>query len=200
MDSRTELRLYDVQDGVSKLGPGIRYVIWTQGCCRNCPGCMTPQSQPMDGGYSADVRDLADKIIRSKREGITISGGEPFLQAEALAQMISLVRARRDIGVILYTGYTYAELQRMEDRHVQRLLGQCDLLIDGAYIEALNDGKNLRGSSNQQAIPLTDRYLANVPEYGAKPAEVEFFFAEDKTTMVGVPSRDMLEHMKILFP
>ena len=93
----------------------------------------------------------------------------------------------------LYTGNTLAELQASDDPWVQALLAQCDLLVDGAYIEALNDGKNLRGSSNQNAIPLTDRYRDWVEHYGSEPAKVEFFWKEDRISMVGVPTKDVLE-------
>ena len=191
-----EIRLYSSQDGVTKLGPGVRYVIWTQGCVRNCPGCMTPESQPLDQGTLQSVETVAKRIIQSGRNGITISGGEPFLQAEALCELISMIRKERDIGVIIYTGYTIEEIRAVNNVFFQKLLGMCDLIIDGAYIEELNDGKNLRGSSNQRAIALTDRYKEDANEYGTRPAEVEFFFKEDKISMVGVPSHDMLERIK----
>ena len=77
-----------------------------------------------------------------------------------------------------------------------KLLDKCDLLVDGAYDESLNDGKNLQGSSNQRAIPLTERYKEFSAEYGTKPAEVEFFFQEEKVSMVGVPSAEVLERFK----
>ena len=137
--------------------------------------------------YNIDqVHQVAEDILRSGRTGLTISGGEPFLQAEALCELIGKIRRQRDIGVILYTGNTLAELQASDDPWVQALLAQCDLLVDGAYIEALNDGKNLRGSSIQNAIPLTDRYRDWVEHYGSEPAKVEFFWKEDRISMVGV--------------
>ena len=191
-----ELRVYDVQDCVTALGPGVRFAVWTQGCLRRCPGCRSPQSRPLDGGTLVDTRELAARIAESGREGVTISGGEPFLQAAALCEMIELARAERDVGVIVYTGCTLEELQASDDEAVHRLLSLCDLLIDGAYVEALNDGKNWRGSSNQRAIPLTQRYRAQAAEYGAKPASVEFFFGEEGVRMVGVPSRELLERFR----
>ena len=191
-----KIRLYDTQDGVTKLGPGVRYTVWTQGCTRNCPGCITPQSQPLDGGYPAETEELADRIIRSGRSGLTISGGEPFLQAEAVADLIERIRQQRDIGVIIYTGFTIEELRASKNAAVAKLLGMCDLIVDGAYIEELNDGKNLRGSSNQRAIDLSGRYRDYVDEYGSRPAEVEFFYKEDRISMVGIPSHEILERIK----
>lgn len=185
-----------MKDGVTKLGPNVRFGIWTQGCPRRCPGCMTPESQPLDQGEVMETEELADKIRRSGHFEITISGGEPFIQAESLSEMIKELRKSVDLGVIIYTGYTIEEIEAFPDPSYRQLLGQCDLLIDGAYVEALNDGKNLRGSSNQRAIALTDRYREFAGQVGNGPAEVEFFFQEEKISMVGVPSAEVLERFK----
>ena len=111
-----------------------------------------------------DVGALAWEIIPSSVEGITISGGEPFLQAGALAELIRAVKRHRDIGVIVYTGFLYEELGTQECAN--ELLELCDLIIDGPYIKELDDGKALRGSSNQRVIPLTDRYKEYLCLYG----------------------------------
>lgn len=105
---------------------------------------------------------LAMEIKMSRPDGLTISGGEPFLQAEMLSELLRLLKKGMncDVGVIVYTGYTLEELQRMP--FAQGLLEQTDLLIDGPYVQELDDGLSLRGSSNQRVIPLTDRY--NRPE------------------------------------
>lgn len=194
-----EIRIYNYQDGVTKLGPGIRFVLWTQGCPRCCKGCMTPMSQDRDSGRIISVCDLADIIIRSGRDGLTISGGEPFLQAQALYELVNLIRTKRDIGIIVYTGYTLDEILQSKDLYMCRFLEQIDLLIDGPYIEELNDGMNLRGSSNQRAIALTARYESDVDEYGSKKAEVELFIKEDKVLMVGVPDSNTLNRFKYAF-
>ena len=194
-----EIRIYNYQDGVTKLGPGIRFILWTQGCARCCKGCMTPMSQDRDSGRIISVFDLADIIIQSGRDGLTISGGEPFLQAPALYELVNLIRAKRDIGIIVYTGYTLDEILQSKDLYMCRFLEQIDLLIDGPYIEELNDGMNLRGSSNQRAIALTARYESDVDGYGSKKAEVEFFMKEDKVLMVGVPDSNTLNRFKYAF-
>lgn len=194
-----EIRIYNYQDGVTKLGPGIRFILWTQGCARCCKGCMAPMSQDRDSGRIISVFDLADIIIQSGRDGLTISGGEPFLQAQALYELVNLIRAKRDIGIIVYTGYTLDEILQSKDLYMCRFLEQIDLLIDGPYIEELNDGMNLRGSSNQRAIALTARYESDVDGYGSKKAEVEFFMKEDKVLMVGVPDSNTLNRFKYAF-
>ena len=83
-----KIQLHAKRDGITKLGPGTRFVVWTQGCPRSCPGCMTAASQQMNGGFFADTKQLAEEILQSGRHGLTISGGEPFLQAKALADLI----------------------------------------------------------------------------------------------------------------
>lgn len=191
-----ELRVFDIKTGITKLGPGLRFGIWTQGCPRRCSGCMSPNSQALNQGYLVDVEALSKQIVDSGRTELTISGGEPFLQAKQLIALIDKVRETVDLGVIIYTGYTIDELNSSENIYYKKLLKKSDLIVDGEYVESLNDGKNLRGSSNQRAIPLTDRYRDFSKEFGTKPAEVEFFFQEEKISMVGVPSQEILERFK----
>lgn len=193
------MRIYNYQDGVKRLGPGTRFVLWTQGCLRKCERCMTPESQDVKGGKEISIENLAQKIISAKREGITISGGEPFLQSNDLCELIIRVRKIIDIGVIIYTGYTYEELINSKDSGKKQLLQLSDLLIDGPYVDELNDGMNLRGSSNQRVITLTDRYAQNVWEYGSKKAEIEIFVKENKMVMVGVPTKNFLQKFKNIF-
>lgn len=193
------MRIYNYQDGVKRLGPGTRFVLWTQGCLRKCERCMTPESQDVKGGKEISIENLAQKIISAKREGITISGGEPFLQPDDLCELIIRVRKIIDIGVIIYTGYTYEELINSKDSGKKKLLQLADLLIDGPYVDELNDGMNLRGSSNQRVITLTDRYAQNVWEYGSKKAEIEIFVKENKMVMVGVPTKNFLQKFKNIF-
>ena len=194
-----QIRIYNYQDGVRKLGPGIRFVLWTQGCQRRCKGCMTPMSRDMNGGKPFETSELSEMIIKSNREGITISGGEPFLQAKELCDLIDKVREHADVGVIIYTGYTFEELKEYNEEYRLKLLEKTDLLIDGPYIDELNDGKKLRGSSNQRALLLTERYRDHVNDYGSGKAEVEFFVKEDKVVMVGVPDKDVFDRFRNVY-
>lgn len=149
----------------------------------------------MENGEVWDVRDIAELILRDpETEGITISGGEPFLQAEALRELVGIVRSRRDYGVIIYTGFTLGELKKKRDAAWDGFLDCCDILIDGPYVAELNDGKSLRGSSNQTVIPLTDRYVKYLGMYGADHRGIEFLTKEGgKTRMVGIPPRRIIE-------
>lgn len=167
------LYIHMKEPAVTSLGPGTRFALWVQGCHRRCPGCTAPESWDMRSGERIDVRALAWEIALSGADGLTISGGEPFLQPQALAEMIDLIRRKRDMGVIVYTGFTYEELLTRPD--AAALLERTDLLIDGPYIRGLDDGKSLRGSSNQRVLPLTGRYLGDLALYGAEGRPTEHF-------------------------
>lgn len=96
------LRVHMLASPVHTLGPFARYGIWVQGCCRACVGCVSPEAQPMHGGYDMTVQELTGLIVCDHGvEGLTISGGEPFLQAEALCELIRMVRRITPLGVIL---------------------------------------------------------------------------------------------------
>jgi len=131
------------------LGPFLRFALWVQACPFRCTNCMTPAAQTESGGTLVPISELADKIINTPSiEGLTITGGEPFAQSAALVQLIKQVRLTKDLGIIVYSGYTLKKLQVLP--YAVELLQHIDLLIDGTYVAALNDGGSLRGSSNQQ--------------------------------------------------
>lgn len=173
----------------SALGPFVRYALWVQGCNKRCKGCISPDAQTLDGGNLVDVPELADEILSVPGiEGITVSGGEPFLQQDALCELIDLIREKRNLGVIVYTGMLYAEVM---DTPLAR---RCDLIIDGEYIDALNDDKSLRGSSNQNVICITDRYRKVVDLYYGQPSrKVEFRITSTGMDMVGIPSKSQAQ-------
>ena len=180
-----QLTIYMTHPVTEALGPYKRYALWVQGCNRCCRGCISPDAQPVDGGTNIDVADLAAEILSVPEiEGITISGGEPFLQQEALAALVDLLRSKRDLGVIVYTGMYYSEIKATP------LAQRCDLIIDGEYIEELNDDKSLRGSSNQKVICISDRYREVLGEhYGCPGRKVEFIQREGSFDMIGIPSK-----------
>ncbi len=167
------------------LGPGKRFAVWVQGCMRSCHGCIAETLQPLDGGQLVKITALADEIAASGAEGLSISGGEPFLQAKGLAELIRLVRSGfPETGVIIFTGYLYEEL--LKDETSRRLLDETDLLIDGAYVEELNDGGAMRGSSNQRLLYLSARYTSEqMPAHRIN----KVVFSDGSFKMIGIPSR-----------
>jgi anaerobic ribonucleoside-triphosphate reductase activating protein len=179
------------------LGPFKRFGIWTQGCLKKCNGCISPNSRPLDEGFLIKESELIKKIISAEVEGITVSGGEPFLQAEALVDIITGVRKLKNIGVIVYTGYKFSELKSSNCNCVTALLKATDLLIDGEFVESLNDGLSLRGSSNQNICLLTDRYREQLNLYGMSGRKIELFVNErGECRYYGIPPCNIREFVQ----
>ena len=143
-----------VQDSIVD-GPGIRYVIFTQGCPHHCPGCHNPQTHDFGGGTDADADLILHQIFHNPLiSGVTFSGGEPFAQAEALVPIAEAVKARQ-MHLMIYTGYLLEDLQKSERSGVQRLLELSDILVDGPFVLAKrNLTLSYRGSENQRVIDL----------------------------------------------
>jgi ribonucleoside-triphosphate reductase len=138
-------------------GPGVRLVIFAQGCPRRCPGCHNPETWDFAGGrvtHSEAVVEAMRRLAGKRLTGITLSGGEPFAQAAPLAR---IARAAKEMGldVWAYTGYTYGELLELSDPAVGELLSLVDVLVDGPYVEAKKTyDLPFRGSANQRLLVL----------------------------------------------
>ncbi len=139
-------------------GPGVRYVIFVQGCPHHCPGCHNPGSHDPRGGSETTTAELWSAIRRDPLvTGVTFSGGEPFLWASELAE---LGRAAAEVGldVMTYTGYTYEQLLEMAetDEGVRALLTVTNYLVDGRFEQDKRDlTLKYRGSSNQRILDVT---------------------------------------------
>ena len=136
-------------------GPGIRFVVFAQGCPHQCAGCHNPHTHDFDGGYEADTADLITRLRQNPLlDGLTLSGGEPFAQPKACAE---LARAARDAGlnVWVYSGYTLEELIAMRSEDADALLDACDVLVDGRFIQERRTlDMPFAGSGNQRVIDL----------------------------------------------
>lgn len=147
-------------------GPGERFVVWVQGCPLACPGCWNQDTWSFSPRTVREASELAGEILGTPDiEGVTFTGGEPFAQARALAEV---GRAAREAGlsVFVFTGYDLKELTSDASR---ALLAVTDVLAAGRYIEAeRSEGLAWRGSSNQEIHFLTSRYgqadMSVVPE------------------------------------
>lgn len=139
-------------------GPGCRAVLWLQGCDLRCPGCYNPDFLPMKRGTMIHASEIVRVVSALPGiEGITFSGGEPMLQADALS---AIAAALQDQGltVTCFTGRQIEELRATGDDDVERFLEQVDLLIDGPYERHAGPGGLWRGSANQRLLPLTGVY------------------------------------------
>lgn len=191
-----ELRISHYVDETKVLGPFVRSALWVHGCCFNCEGCLAREMNSREY-KAADAEKLAEHFLSVKdTDGITISGGEPFLQAEALSLMIRRIRdTRPDYGVIIYTGFTLEELKDKNNASTDELLGMADIIIDGKYVKELDDGVPYRGSSNQRILLLTDRYKDISKEYynTSGKRNIEIQVTGKNIYMVGVPSENGLK-------
>lgn len=148
-------------------GPGVRAVVWVQGCSLGCPGCFNPQMHPFADGQLIAVDDLVQRVVGlgDGIEGVTVSGGEPLQQRPALLALLRRLRRETALSIIVFTGFTWDEVQRMPE--ASELLSCLDVLIAGRYDQTRHLARELRGSANKTVHFLTDRYgsadLAGVP-------------------------------------
>lgn len=191
-----KLQLYNKIATSQSLGPYTRFIIWVQGCPFKCEGCMTPNSIPFEGGFAYSIAELTSEIASTEGiEGITISGGEPFSQSLALTKLLAQIQANRDLGVLVYTGYTLTQLKQRskKDENIAVLLTQIDCLIDGQYVAELNsDNLPLRGSRNQKIHFLTDRYRGCSEIFAQGGRKIEIHVQATDTSLVGVPTLKQL--------
>ncbi|MBQ5566012.1 MAG: anaerobic ribonucleoside-triphosphate reductase activating protein [Clostridia bacterium] len=152
-----ELRLAGVIRESIVDGPGMRMTIFTQGCPHHCEGCHNPQTHDFNGGYVSHPENLLKAIDSDPLlKGVTFSGGEPFMQADALADLAQEIH-KRGLNVLTYTGFTFEQLLASFDKFPERkrLLEQSDYLIDGKFeIAKRSLDLQYRGSSNQRIIDV----------------------------------------------
>ncbi len=137
---------------IQVLGPGKRLGIWVAGCNKRCSGCMSPELQTTEGSKNISVEEIKRMFakITERIDGVTISGGEPFLQAEELHELVHYIKQYVTDDIIIFSGYKIDELKQMNSDFVNEILESISVLIDGEYVDELNDGVGIRGSSNQK--------------------------------------------------
>lgn len=134
-------------------GPGIRFTTFCQGCPHHCPGCQNPETWPFEGGFEVTPEDVVEHVKRNPlTRGVTFSGGEPFAQAAAHAELARQLKAA-GYEVASYTGYTFEQLLEEQDPAKLDLLQQLDILVDGPFRqEELSLELRFRGSANQRIL------------------------------------------------
>jgi anaerobic ribonucleoside-triphosphate reductase activating protein len=152
------LNLHDILPRSRANGPGVRLVIWFQGCTLRCPGCFNPETHSHEPRLVTPVGELLDRIAAEQDgiEGITISGGEPLDQPEGLLELLAGLRRATRRSVVLFSGHTKEEIRAMPLGPA--ILGHLDVLIAGRYDRTQPLGRGLLASANQQVHLLTDRY------------------------------------------
>lgn len=139
-------------------GPGIRYVIFAQGCLHKCVGCHNPHTHDFKGGYDIDADVLKEDIIKNPFiDGVTFSGGDPFYQVDGFCYLAKELK-KNNIHIVCYTGFVYEDIVKNNDK--KKLLENIDLLIDGPFILSQKTFKlPFRGSSNQRIIDVKKSLL-----------------------------------------
>lgn len=155
----TQLRIAGTLPHSLVNGPGIRFVVFFQGCNHNCKGCHNPETHDPSGGKDMMTSELIAEITNTKHlDGITLSGGDPLLQSRTAKE---LAKAAHELGlnVWCYTGYTYEEIEQGKvGTDAQELLSELDVLVDGRFVqsEMPEDPAEClwRGSRNQRLIDV----------------------------------------------
>ncbi|MEA4805674.1 anaerobic ribonucleoside-triphosphate reductase activating protein [Acetobacterium wieringae] len=136
-------------------GPGIRFVVFAQGCPHQCEGCHNPATHDLSGGHLVAIDTIIAEMKKNPLlDGITLSGGEPFLQSAGFSELARCAQAA-GYHVMTYTGYTYETLTAKNDQEWLRLLKYTDLLVDGRFeAEQKSLLLKFRGSHNQRIIDV----------------------------------------------
>ncbi len=184
---------------LTTLGPGNRIGIYVMGCNKRCKGCMAKELQTVDEKYSVDVKDIISVIknyyLNDNSIGVTISGGEPFLQSD-LDELVEGIRKIGIMDIMVYSGYTYDQLIEMGKSNILKNIG---VLVDGEYIEELNDNKALRGSSNQKVIFLNDSLKDKYKECINSKRKIEYVINDNKIDVYGIFDKNMEKKLKDTF-
>lgn len=139
-------------------GPGLRTVIWTQGCIHNCPGCHNPQTHNCFGGELYSIDEVC-KVIAHNQQNITLSGGDPVLQPMQIAAIAKFAK-KQGLTVWMYTGFQFEYL--LQQPECKCLLPWIDVIVDGKFdIKNRTSELKFRGSSNQRIIDVQQSIASN---------------------------------------
>lgn len=179
---------------VKVLGIGNRVGIWTSICKHKCDGCSNPELWEANDSQKVSIEELFNTIKQinefKKIDGFTITGGDPFYQADELNKLIDKLLQISD-DIIIYTGFTYQELLDSKNKDIKDILNKISILIDGKYIKELNDNSFMAGSSNQQKIILNKKYQQEYEKYfNENTNQIQNFVLDDGIVSVGIHNKD----------
>lgn len=176
---------------VETLGPGERIVVWTCGCSKGCRGCANPELWDADVGQDIPVDKLVAMLLEmSERSGITrltLTGGDPLEQPGELLNLFRKIRSRFN-DILIYTGYTIHEVAAFIGQSAfEELKSLADALMDGPYVEALNDGEcALRGSTNQRLYLFNEGLREDYAMAMTEPRRVQNAVFDGRSISIGI--------------
>lgn len=195
-----ELAVSRLHFPVTTLGPGRRVGVWFQGCNIRCPGCVSADTWGFEKGQTTVAKTL--EVITAwlpQADGLTISGGEPFDQADALVALLAGLPLRPDQDILVYSGYPVEALSNTLDR----CEGRIDALISDPFIADAPQTLRLRGSDNQRLHLLTERGRRLFSSYqttaGTADRRLDVMFDDDGTVwLAGVPRQHDMVRLRHL--
>ena len=172
---------------ITTLGPNKRLGIWTVGCPHKCYNCSNPELWDADESKEVKVADIVTRILpyKDRIEGVTITGGDPFFQADELYELLVLLRKSGFKDILVYTGYSINELRG----RYKNILLLIDVLIDGPYIDSLNHNVGIMGSSNQHIHILNPSLKDAYENLSICMRERQNFVHNGEIMSVGIPNK-----------
>lgn len=175
---------------VTALGPGRRLGLWVQGCSLHCEGCVSADTWDEDLGTYVDATELAltvsELIADEHLDGLTITGGEPLQQPEALAEFLAAFRGRcgREVGVLVFTGYEEGDVRD----HFGRITSLVDALVCGPYNASLVQDDGLIASANQTVYATTQLGEDSLVDYiSSAQRQLQVHVGESEIVFAGIP-------------
>jgi anaerobic ribonucleoside-triphosphate reductase activating protein len=177
------IRLHATELASRANGPGLRAVLWFQGCTLGCPGCFNPLTHDPQAGTVTDTATLAARLLARPNgiEGMSISGGEPFQQPEALLDLLTRLDGS-GLSRLIFSGYTLREIEAQPLGPA--ILAHLDVLIAGRYVQTRHDGHALLGSSNQRIHLLTPRHSS--ADFTRVPGTEVIIHTDGSITLTGI--------------
>lgn len=182
---------------VTTLGPGRRVGVWFQGCSLRCPGCISPDTWEQGVGETT-IEEVLGALApwQGEADGLTVSGGEPFEQGEALAALLEGWRASSPGDVLVFTGLELAAVERWLADHP----GLIDALVTGPFLQDRPQTLALRGSDNQELhvlTPLGRSFLAFERTVGPDDRRLDAMFdAGGAVWFAGIPGRNDFRRLR----
>lgn len=179
---------------ITSLGPGERVAIWVNGCSHGCYNCIAANMWDFDPKYDMSIKDIINETIkyRENTRSITITGGDPFFQEDLPLLLQELKKIGYD-DILVYTGFLYEEI--LANTNMKKSLKYIDVLVDGKYIDKLNDNKPLRGSSNQRIIFLNKNKIPLYANQLKKERKFQVEVKDNKLEIYGIPPKGYKEEI-----